>query len=127
MTKAELKQFKQILEQKKEELERIVRRRDGIAIEKSPDTIDEMTRAAERELAIRNLDRETNLLRNVKAALRRIDEGTYGICIHCEEPINPRRLQAIPWTPFCVKCQEAYDRNEQETVDSLIDMLISAA
>src|ERR1700758_2726236 len=100
MTKGELKKFKETLEAKQAELEQFVRNREGIAIEKSPDALDEVQHAAERELAIRNLDRESQLLRNVRAALRRIDEGTFGICVHCEEEISPKRLAAVPWAPF---------------------------
>src|SRR5271165_6804758 len=76
MTKTELNKFKEFLEAKQTELARVLRNRDGIAIEKSPDALDEVQNAAERELAIRNLDRESNLLRNVRAALHRLDEGT---------------------------------------------------
>ena len=68
MTKTEVNKFKQILETKRKELAVVLRNRDGIAIEKSPDALDEVQHAAERELAIRNLDRESNLLRNVRAA-----------------------------------------------------------
>jgi DnaK suppressor protein len=75
MTKTELNKFRNILEAKQTELEQFVRNREGIAIEKSPDALDEVQHAAERELAIRNLDRESNLLRNVRGALRRIEEG----------------------------------------------------
>jgi hypothetical protein len=57
MTKTELNKFRNILEAKQAELELLVRNRDGIAIEKSPDALDEVQHAAERELAIRNLDR----------------------------------------------------------------------
>src|SRR6185437_5094272 len=78
--KTELSKFRKILETKQEELERIVRKRDAITIEKSADALDEVQHAAERELAIRNLDRESQLLRSVRSALRRIDEGSFGIC-----------------------------------------------
>ena len=88
MTKSELNKFRSILETKQAELAALVRNREGIAIEKSPDALDEVQHAAERELAIRNLDRESNLLRNVRAALRRIDEGNFGVCLHCEEVVN---------------------------------------
>ena len=63
MTKTELNKFKKILEAKQEELERVVRKRDAITIEKSADALDEVQHASERELAIRNLDRESQLLR----------------------------------------------------------------
>lgn len=127
MTKAELNKYKEILEARQAELTDVIRNREGITIEKSPDALDEVQNAAERELAIRNLDRESNLLRNVRAALRRIDEGMYGVCVHCEEDISPKRLNAVPWTPFCIACQEAADRAQEEGSDSLEDLLINAA
>src|ERR1051325_6830698 len=102
MTKTELSKYKNILEAKQAELEQLVRNREGIAIEKSPDALDEVQHAAERELAIRNLDRESNLLRNVRAALRRIGDGSFGVCVHCEEDISPKRLNAVPWSPYCI-------------------------
>ncbi len=126
MTKTELNKFRQVLETKHAELADILKRRDEIAIEKSPDAIDEVTRAAERELAIRNLDRESNLLRNVRAALQRLDDGTFGICGHCEEEISPKRLAAVPWAPYCIKCQELADRHEHTDGDSF-DVLMNAA
>jgi DnaK suppressor protein len=127
MTDNELRKYREILEEKMADLSTILRNREDIAIEKSPDALDEVTRAAERELAIRNLDRDSALMRNVRAALRRIQDGSYGVCVHCEEPINPKRLNAVPWTPLCIRCQEAADRNERETVESVEDILSNAA
>lgn len=128
MTKQELSKFKKILEAKQEELERVVRNRDAITIEKSADALDEVQHAAERELAIRNLDRESNLLRNVRAALRRIDDGSFGTCAHCEEDISPKRLNAVPWTSLCIQCQEQVDRNREQGNDDMFEeMLVSAA
>jgi DnaK suppressor protein len=127
MTKNELDKFKKILEDRQAELEKIVRNRDAIAIEKSADALDEVQHAAERELAIRNLDRESNLLRNVRSALRRIEDGSFGICLHCEEEISPKRLNAVPWAPFCIQCQEQADRNQSEGDESFDDLLVNAA
>ena len=127
MTKTELNKFKKILENKQDELERVVRNRDAITIEKSADALDEVQHAAERELAIRNLDRESNLLRNVRSALRRIDDGSFGTCLHCEEEISPKRLAAVPWAPFCIQCQEQADRNQDNSDDLFEDMLVNAA
>jgi DnaK suppressor protein len=127
MTKTELNKFKEILENKQAELAHVLRNREGIAIEKSPDALDEVQNAAERELAIRNLDRESNLLRNVRAALHRIDEGTFGVCAHCEEDISLKRLNAVPWAAYCIQCQETADRNQEEGTDSLDDILVHAA
>jgi DnaK suppressor protein len=127
MSKSELNKFKNILEAKQAELEQLVRNRDGITIEKSPDALDEVQHASERELAIRNLDRESNLLRNVRAALRRIDEGSFGVCLHCEEDINPKRLHAVPWAAFCIQCQEMADRQSTEGVENFDELLVNAA
>jgi len=46
------------------------------------------------------------LLREISDALHRIDSEIYGICMECEEPISPKRLEAVPWARYCVKCQE---------------------
>jgi DnaK suppressor protein len=115
MTKTEVEKYKKILEAKLAELSDAVRNRDDIAIEKTPDALDEVQLAGERELAIRNLDRESNLLRQVRGALARIADGSYGICLHCDEEISPKRLNAVPQTAYCITCQEAADRHEFET------------
>ena len=70
--------FQKILENKEAELARVLSKRDDIAIEKSADQMDEIQYATERDLAIRNVDRESKLLRDVKAALRRIPDGSFG-------------------------------------------------
>ena len=118
MTQTEINKYKAMLEAKQAELSAGLRNREDIAIEKTPDAIDEVQLAGERELAIRNLDRESNLLRNVKGALVRIADGSYGVCMHCEEDIKIKRLDAVPWTKYCIKCQEAADRHEFETETS---------
>src|SRR5208283_4805489 len=129
MTKTELTKYKAMLETKQAELSAGLRNREDIAIEKTPDAIDEVQLAGERELAIRNLDRESNLLRNVRGALARMADGSYGICLHCEEEIKPKRLDAVPWTKYCIRCQEAADRHEFETesAETLDELLANAA
>ena len=109
----------EILERKQAELMGGLRNRDGIAIEKSADQMDEIQYATERDLAIRNVDRESTLLRQVNAALRRIHNGTFGTCVDCEETISPKRLIAVPWATRCIKCQEATDREGQEPEDAI--------
>src|SRR3981081_205406 len=127
MTKTELNKYREILEAKQTELAQVLRNRDGITIEKSPDALDEVQNAAERELAIRNLDRESNLLRNVRAALRRVEDGSFGVCVHCDEDISPKRVAAVPWTPYCIGCQEAADRAQEEGSEAFDDLLVNAA
>ncbi len=127
MTKSEINRFRKILEGRQSELARVLRNREGIAIEKSADALDEVQHASERELAIRNLDRDSHLLRNVRAALQRMDEGSYGTCLHCEEEINPKRLDAVPWAGYCIRCQEIADRDNDGNVESFDDLLVNAA
>lgn len=127
MTKSEINKFKKILETKQTELERVVRNRDAIAIEKSADALDEVQHASERELAIRNLDRESNLLRSVRLALRRIEDGSFGTCLHCEEEISPKRIAAVPWAANCIQCQELADRNKEDGNETFDDELVSNA
>ncbi len=50
---------------------------------------------------------DMKLLREIADALRRIEQGSYGICMECEEPISGKRLDAVPWAKFCVACQES--------------------
>ena len=100
---------KAILERQEAELVQVLRQRDGISIEKSADQMDEIQHATERDMAIRNVDRDSTLLRNIKAALRRIHDGSFGTCIDCESAISPKRLAAVPWAPRCIQCQDAFD------------------
>jgi DnaK suppressor protein len=127
MTETELNKFKKILESRQAELQQIVLNRDGIIIEKSADALDEVQHAAERDLAIRHLDRDSNLLRSVRSALRRMEEDSFGICAHCDEEISPKRLAAVPWAPFCIQCQEQADRNHDDGKEMFHEMLVNAA
>ena len=113
-TSRELNGYQAILEARVAELERRVRQRDGIAVEQSPDQLDEVQRGSERDLAIRNMDSGSTELQEVRAALRRVRERTFGVCEQCEEDIHPKRLAAIPWASLCIVCQEAQDRNREE-------------
>ena len=119
--------IKEILVRNEAELVQVLRRRDGIEIEKSADQMDEIQYASERDLAIRNVDRESVLLRNVKAALRRIGDGSFGTCIECESAIGSKRLAAVPWASRCIRCQEAADRDGQERPESFGRSLANAA
>ena len=127
MTKNELKKYGNVLEAKQAELAKVLRSRDGIVIEKSPDALDEVQYAADRELAIRSLDRDSVLLRNIAGALRRIEQGSFGMCSRCEEEISLKRLAAVPWTSFCIQCQEIADRRQSERADDLDEFLVNAA
>ena len=123
MTKTEVNRFRALLTAKIAELERFTRHREGIAVERSADQLDEIEAASQRTLAICNLDRDYNQLRNVRAALRRIEEGSFGICQQSDEEIHSKRLTAVPWAPYCIQCQEAVDCNLENVPSSSGDLL----
>lgn len=110
MTHSARNKYKRMLEAKQAELSAGLRNRDEIAIEKTPDAIDEGVFAGERELAISNLDRESTILRHIQTALSRLADGSYGTCLRCDVEIKTERLNAIPWAKYCVACQESADR-----------------
>lgn len=114
-----------ILERKQAELIQILRVRDGIAIEKSADPMDEVQYATERDLAIRSADLESNLLRDVRAALQRLRDGSFGICVECDAEISPKRLAALPWALRCIRCQDAADADREGSTESLGEALES--
>lgn len=110
MAKLAGEKFRSLLNAKRTELQNGLRRRDGIAIEKTADVLDEVYLASERELTTRSLERESKQLQDVRAALIRLDNHTYGICVECDGEISAKRLSAVPWTTRCISCQERTDR-----------------
>jgi DnaK suppressor protein len=101
---------KQALELKLTEITNPAGWRDSIAVGATADPIDTTQQIGEREMASRSLSRNASLVRDLRAALNRVGEGTYGVCVDCEEPIAPKRLAAVPWTPRCLSCQSDFER-----------------
>lgn len=52
----------------------------------------------------------------VRLALERLREGSFGHCLHCGNPIGEKRLEALPWTPYCIECQEKVENGQIEDV-----------
>jgi len=78
------------------------------------DIVDRANNAYNRELMFSLSDTERKTLLQIEDALRRMDQGTYGKCANCGNPINPLRLEAVPWTRFCIECQELAERGMLE-------------
>ena len=127
MTNNELNRFRAILTRRIAELERFTRNRDGITVERSADQLEEIQAASQRALAVCNLDREFNQLRDARGALRRIQEGSFGTCQECDEDIHPKRLAAAPWAPCCIRRQEIIDSNLEQIQAPSRDLLGRAA
>jgi len=74
------------------------------------DSIDDVTSDEGTAEAVLEINEKSNTLEQVEDALKRVADGTYGKCIICGRPIPPARLEAIPWTPYCLEDQEKIDR-----------------
>jgi len=127
MTKAELNAFRRALENRQAELGNANSNREALAMQPSPDELDRIQLASERDMAISNLERDSSRLLEVRAALRRFDAGTFGSCVECEVTINPKRLAAIPWASSCIVCQEAADREQKTPWKEIDTSLVMAA
>lgn len=89
--------------------------RDKAAGNASPDDgiqdlADKAASAYSKELNFSLSDAERNLLMLIEEAFNRMKEGTYGTCTNCGAEIGEKRLQAVPWTPFCIDCQELQEK-----------------
>jgi DnaK suppressor protein len=126
MTSDDKEKLIAVLQAKREDLSRSLRNRDEITVETASDALDDLQLKTEREFAIQNLNRDSSMLRHIDLALSRIAKGTYGICLHCEEDISPRRMAALPWAAFCIECQEMLDRREIE-IDEYVKSLTPEA
>ena len=108
MTNKEQKQIRERLMERLAELSSGQRRHELVA-DWSNDPMDQVQSRADLDMAAQFFNTDFQARRAVERALRLLDEGDYGICQECEEPINEKRLQAIPWTTMCVNCQEEHD------------------
>ena len=78
-----------------------------------PDLTDRASEESDRRLELRTRDRQRKLIGKIDAALRRIDEGTYGYCEVTGEPIGLRRLDARPIATLSIEAQEMHERSEK--------------
>jgi DnaK suppressor protein len=67
----------------------------------------------DREFNLGLASNEQNILNLIDDALRKIKEGTYGVCEPCTKPIPVKRLQAMPYAPYCIKCQELEEKKQR--------------
>ena len=118
MTKAQLKKFKQLLEQRREEI--LTKAKQTLPEDMALDTNDlpdEMDLASSEYLqsfTFRLRGREKGLLDKIERALQKIEENTFGACEECEEEISVKRLEARPETTLCIRCKEDQERAERD-------------
>ena len=118
MDKKKLEAFKKRLEERQQELRKVVSRteQDGRAAdsETAQDIADKAANSYNKEFLFHQSNNERQLLAMVEGSLDRIRTGTFGQCISCGDEINAKRLEAVPWTRFCIACQEKLERGQLE-------------
>lgn len=109
MKKSELTQHKKTLLTKKGDLERSIGQK-VMTGEKTTDGhgdfADRSAAANEEEISIQLKQTDAKLLRAIEDALARVESGSYGVCVDCDEEISSARLKAVPWTKVCISCKE---------------------
>ncbi|MGA2859817.1 MAG: TraR/DksA family transcriptional regulator [Candidatus Sulfotelmatobacter sp.] len=112
MNAQQIQQFRALLEVRQHELRLSIERQQRSArrAEPEPDTLDQAASRYEKESLLQRSSREQQLLRAIDLALGRIRDGTYGKCLSCGKQIDGRRLTAVPWTPYCIPCEEDFER-----------------
>lgn len=115
----ELAKYREILLDKREALlgqvasldEVVANSAKATETSKSPLSIAEnASDAYEQDFAFMSMESEEGLLRKIEVALQRIQEGSYGECADCGDPIKPERLEALPFASLCIDCQEKEER-----------------
>ena len=124
MEKEQISQFQRVLEVLLADLQWPSQTRDEIAIENVADALDQVQQGEERDLAIRRIESLFSRSQSIKLALDRINAGEYGMCLRCEGEISAKRLQAIPWAGYCIRCQEAVDWDSQQPGGGRFDSLL---
>ena len=116
MTQTETIRFKKAIESRRRELVGEIRSQTMHLVinENEHDPIDQVQSMHLREESATHLGRRSRVLAEIDRSLRAISEGSYGICVDCEEPISLKRLETLPWAPRCVRCQEVLEREEAE-------------
>jgi DnaK suppressor protein len=114
MDKKRMKQYEAKLVERRNQLLNMVERTEDYGREAdrevSQDPADKASNSYTKELLFSQSTNERNTLRLIEEALARIADGSFGDCVNCGEEIQPKRLDAIPWTPHCIRCQELVEQ-----------------
>ncbi len=117
MKKRDLKKFQKMLEAERDKLYKMARdtTREQRKTEEDDlmDDIDLASSELDQSMTYKLRDRERNLLRKIEKALGKIEDGDYGICENCGEPISLKRLEARPVAELCITCKEEQEKQEQ--------------
>jgi DnaK suppressor protein len=118
MDAKKLDYFREKLIQKQVFLRDMIQRTEGYGREKEPDIQDVADMAVEsytKEFNFGKSSGDRYILQLIREALARIENKSYGTCVHCENPIQPKRLEAVPWTRHCIQCQALLEKGLLES------------
>ena len=122
VTKAQIKKFRVLLEAKAEEIRASLGSSKAAKAldrgEDPPDLEDLPVQSHEEWIFLNRNNIDVMLLREIEAALERMNHDEYGTCPECDEPISMKRLQAVPWAHYCVPCQEELSEDSEEPYQS---------
>ncbi|MBN2644494.1 MAG: RNA polymerase-binding protein DksA [Desulfuromonadaceae bacterium] len=116
MDQAKAEEYRAILQK---QLEELLREADKTVSEMTdeqenfPDPTDRASVESDRNFELRIRDRERKLISKIREALKRIDDGTFGVCESCDEEIGEARLKARPVTTLCIDCKTEQERQER--------------
>jgi DnaK suppressor protein len=114
MSKKDMEKFRRLLEDKKASLSSDLAKtrsaEEETTEEATQDIADKAVSSYTREFLYSLTDGERSTLLQIDDAIGRIDDATYGMCIHCGQPMAEKRLTAVPWAPYCVDCQELAEK-----------------
>jgi len=114
MSKKDMEKYRRLLEEKKttlsSDLAKTRSAEEETTEESTQDIADKAVSSYTREFLYSLTDGERSTLLQIDDAINRIDDVTYGMCINCGQTIAEKRLTAVPWTPYCVDCQELSEK-----------------
>ena len=116
MDETTLAEFKKLLQQQMDDLlQNAGETVSEMTEEKTnfPDPTDRASLESDRNFELRIRDRERKLINKIREALERIEDGEFGLCESCEEPISVQRLRARPVTTLCIECKTEEERQER--------------
>ncbi len=131
MNKKDLEKYKDILLEMKEKILGSLSNLEGDNLNKSQKEssgdlsgysthlADAASDSYDREFALNLASKEGSILYDIDFALKRIDDGTFGVCEICEKDIPARRLQAVPYASLCIKCQEQEERKDSGRLNNM--------
>jgi DnaK suppressor protein len=114
VTKKETEKYRRALVEKKDSLSKDMLKNKDAGQENSEeitqDIADKASSSYTKEFLFSLSDGERILLQQIDQALVRIEVGSFGLCTNCGNPVPEKRLDAVPWTPYCVDCMELSEK-----------------